>query len=46
MNNLFRKILSFIASAAFVTAVTSTNLISMRGMYEPEEPAALKKYRK
>lgn len=46
MKKMYFKMLSVLASAAFVTAITAVNLISTRGMYEESEPESLKKYSK
>ena len=42
MNLLF----DFLAQYAFELAVNSVNLVSAKGVYQPEIPASLQKYQK
>lgn len=43
---LKKKLFILVANFAFIMAICSANLISVKGLHQPEEPEALNAYKK
>lgn len=46
MKKFYNKLLTLIASSAFVAAIQAVNVVSREHMYQGEEPKTLKKYKR
>ncbi|GFI42243.1 cyclic lactone autoinducer peptide [Thomasclavelia cocleata] len=46
MKKMYNKLLTLVASSAFILAIQAVNAASREHIYQGEEPEALKKYKK
>ena len=46
MKKMYNKLLTLVASSAFILAIQAVNVVSREHIYQGEEPEALKKYKR